>query len=229
MHKYQVDDTKLPHDAAAFVSEQAAMLMREAWVIGDLKSKGPNVQYGTVAVPRAKRFGGMTQPWSLYVTKSTKNPDVAWDFAQFLVSPAMAVALVQMTGWTSMRQDVDWSPVLKETPQYKPFLVWDKGRDLYAEPAIPVWDELETKLADRLVTAFADKSLVDNQAGIAKAIKDMATQSDDLLKKADVYGTVVPDAVSSPSGPAVLRPRPDGWRSSCPHRSPFHGPGTAPP
>jgi len=189
VHKYQVDDPKLQHDAAAFASEQAAMLMREAWVIGELKAKGPNVQYGTVAVPRAKRFGGMTQPWSLYVTKSTKNPDVAWDFAQFLVSPAMAVALVQMTGWTSMRQDVDWSPVLKETPQYKPFLVWDKGRDLYAEPAIPVWDELESKLADRLVSAFGDKSLADNPAGIAKAIKDMATQSDDLLKKADVYGT----------------------------------------
>ncbi len=189
VHKYQVDDPKLQHDATAFASEQAAMLMREAWVIGELKAKGPKVQYNTVAVPRAKRWGGMTQPWSLYVTKSTTNPDIAWDFAQFLVSPPMAVLLVQMTGWTSMREDVDWSPVLKETPQFKPFLVWDKGRDLYAEPAIPVWDELESKLADRLVTAFADKSLLDNPAGIAKAIKDMATQSDDLLKKAGVYST----------------------------------------
>ena len=189
VHKYQVDDPKLPHDAAAFAGEQAAMLMREAWVIGELKAKGPNVQYATVAVPRAKRFGGMTQPWSLYVTKSTKSPDVAWDFAQFLVSPPMAVLLVQMTGWTSMREDVDWSPVLKETPQFKPFLVWDKGRGLYTEPPIPVFDELESKLADRLVAAFAEKSLTDNPAGIAKAIKDMATQSDDLLKKAGVYGT----------------------------------------
>jgi multiple sugar transport system substrate-binding protein len=97
--------------------------------------------------------------------------------------------LVLMTGWTSMREDVDWAPVLKDTPQYKPFLVWDKGRGLYAEPAIPVWDELESKLADRLVTAFADKSLLDNPSGISKAIKDMAAQSDDLLKKAGVYGT----------------------------------------
>jgi len=189
VHKYQVDDPKLPHDAAAFAGEQAAMLMREAWVIGELKSKGPNVQYNTVAVPRAKRWGAMTQPWSLYVTKSTKNAEVAWDFAQFLVSPPMAVQLVLMTGWTSMREDVDWSPVLKETPQFKPFLVWEKGRELYAEPAIPVWDELESKLADRLVTAFADKSLTDNPAGTAKVIKEMATQSDDLLKKAGVYGT----------------------------------------
>jgi multiple sugar transport system substrate-binding protein len=187
--KYQVDDTKLQHDSAAFVSEQAAMLMREAYVIGELKEKGPKVEYNTVAVPRAKRWGGMTQPWSLYVTKSTKNPDVAWDFAQFLVSPPMAVELVKMTGWTSMRDDVDWSPILKDTPQFKPFLVWDKGRALYAEPAIPVWDELETKLADRLVASFADKSLLDNPDGIAKRIKEMAAQSDDLLKKAGVHGT----------------------------------------
>src|SRR5262249_44806330 len=62
VHKYQVDDPKLPHDAAAFASEQAAMLMREAWVIGEIKEKGPKVQYGTVALPRAKRWGGMIQP-----------------------------------------------------------------------------------------------------------------------------------------------------------------------
>jgi len=189
VHKYQVDDPKLPHDAGAFAGEQAAMLMREAWVIGEIKAKGPKVQYGTVPFPRAKRWGGMIQPWSLYVTKSTKHADAAWDFAQFLVSPPMAVLLVQMTGWTSMRDDVDWTPILKETPQFKPFLVWDKGRAQYAEPAIPVWDELETKLAEKLVTAFADKSLVDNADGIAKRIKDMAAQTDDLLKKANLYGT----------------------------------------
>lgn len=189
VQKYQVDDSKLVHDAAALVSQQAAMLMREAWVIGELKAKGPKVEYNTVAVPRAKRWGGMTQPWGLLVTKSTKHPDVAWDFAQFLVSPPMAVQLVRMTGWTSMRDDVDWSPILKETPQFKPFLVWDKGRGLYTEPAIPVFDELETKLADRLVAAFADKSLMDNPGGIARRVKEMAAQTDDLLKKAGIYDT----------------------------------------
>ena len=92
-------------------------------------------------------------------------------------------------GWLSLRQDVDWAPLLKETPQYKPFVQWDKGRAIYAEPAITVWDELESKMADRLVTAFADKSLLDNPAGIAKTMKDMAAQSDELLKKAGIYGT----------------------------------------
>jgi multiple sugar transport system substrate-binding protein len=188
VHKYRVDDQKLPHDSSAFVSEQAAMLMREAYVIGELKEKGPKVEYNTVAVPRAKRWGGMTQPYSIYVSKG-KNAEAAWDFAQFLVSPAMAVQLTRQTGWLSLREDADWGPLLKETPQFKPFVQWDKGRAIYAEPALPVWDELETKMADRLVTAYADKSLLDNPAGIAKTIKDMAAQSDELLKKAGVYGT----------------------------------------
>jgi len=101
----------------------------------------------------------------------------------------MALQFVKMTGWTSLREDVDWSALLKDTPQFKPFVQWDKGRALYAEPALPVWDEVETKMADRLVAAYADKSLLDNPAGITKAIKDMAAQSDELLKKAGVHGT----------------------------------------
>jgi hypothetical protein len=67
--------------------------------------------------------------------------------------------------------------------------VWDKARQIYAEPLLPVWDEIESRMADRLVTAYADKSLLDNPAGIAKTMKEMAAQSDDLLKKAGVYGT----------------------------------------
>ena len=189
VHKYRVDDQKLPRDTGAFVSEQAAMHMREADVIGTLKEKGPKVEYLTAPIPRGpKRWGGMTQPWSLYVNKG-KHMEVAWDFAQFLVSPTMAARLAKMTGETSVREDVDWGPFLKETPQLKPFVQWDKGRALYAEPAIPAWDEIETKMAERLALAFADKSLLDNPSGIATAIREMATETDALLKREGLYGT----------------------------------------
>jgi multiple sugar transport system substrate-binding protein len=189
VHKYRVDDPKLAHDWTAFANEQAAMLMREAFVIRVLKEKAPTIQYGTVAIPWAKRWGGMTSPESIYVSKSSKNADAAWEFALFLMSPPMAVQLVKTTGMTSLREDVDWAPLLKETPQLKPFLQWDKGRAVYAEPALPAWDEIETKMAEGLVFAFADKSLLDNPAGIARAIKDMAAQTDDLLKREGLYGT----------------------------------------
>ena len=40
VHKHKVDDQKLPRDTNAFVSEQAAMHMRESDVIGDPEGKG---------------------------------------------------------------------------------------------------------------------------------------------------------------------------------------------
>ena len=188
VYKYQVDDPKLAHDWTAFSNEQAAMLMREAWVIGWMKRNAPGVRYGTVAIPRGKRWGGLIAPWSVYVTKG-KNMEAAWDFAQFLVSPKMAMGLWKTSGWTSLREDLDWTPLLKGTPQLKPFVQWDTGRAQYTEPAIPVWDEIETKMAERLTRAFVDKSLLANVAGIARAITDMAAETDDVLKKAGLYGT----------------------------------------
>ncbi len=84
-----------------------------------LKEKGPKVEYMTAPIPRGpKRWGGMTQPWSIYVSKG-KNMEAAWDFAQFLVSPPMAFKLTREVGWLSLREDVDWAPLLKETPQFK--------------------------------------------------------------------------------------------------------------
>jgi hypothetical protein len=44
-------------------------------------------------------------------------------------------------------------------------------------------------MAERLALAFADKSLLDNPAGIARAIREMATETDALLKRAGLYGT----------------------------------------
>ena len=77
------------------------------------------------------------------------RPDVRWCTNVWEVEP--------VTHW--------FLPLLKETPQYKAFVVWDKARQIYAEPALPLWDEIESRMADRLVTAYADKSLLDNPAG----------------------------------------------------------------
>ena len=188
VHKYHVDDPKLRHDADAFVSQQTAMLMRESWVIGELKTKGPDVQYNTAPIPRAKRWGANTWPYCIYVTRTSKSPDIAWDFAQFMVSPAMQVELIKTSGWTAIRKDVDWGPILRETPQYKAFLVWPKGRGFFEEPPVPAFVEVQSKMADRLVAAYMDKSLVDNPDGIAKTIHATAVETDNILKKAGVYG-----------------------------------------
>ena len=189
VHKHKVDDQKLPRDTNAFVSEQAAMHMREANVIGELKEKGPKVQYMTAPIPRGpKRWGSMTQPWSIYVSKG-KNVEAAWDFAQFLVSPPMAVQLTSQTAGFPCARTSTGRPSSRRRRSSSLRPCGTRARPIYAEPALPLWDEIESRMADRLVTAYADKSLLDNPAGIAKVMKDMAAQSDELLKKAGLHGT----------------------------------------
>ena len=47
----KVDDPKVQHDSAAFVAGNTAMLMREAWVIGEIKKQNPTLDYGVAPMP----------------------------------------------------------------------------------------------------------------------------------------------------------------------------------
>jgi hypothetical protein len=61
--------------------------------------------------------------------------------------------------------------------------------EFYVEPILSPWDEIESKLADKLVAAYIDPSLNGNPAKVAEAVKAMAAETDQLLKEAGLYGT----------------------------------------
>jgi len=189
VQKYHVDDPKIQHDADAFVAGNTAMLMREAWVIGEINDKNPKLDYGVVPIPKWKRSRMLLQPFGFYVNKTSANKGVAWDFLQFLTSKENAIRLTTMTGWVSERQDVDWKPLLSKTPQFGVFVSPPKGIEFYQDPVIPVFDEIQTKMATRLTAAYIDPALNGNPAKVADAIHQMAAEADELLKGAGVYGT----------------------------------------
>ncbi len=187
--KYKVDDPKVQHDADAFVAGNTAMLFREAWVIGEVKDKSPKLEYGVTPIPKWKRWRMLLQPWGIYVSGTSKNKDVAWDFVKFLTNRDNALRLTTMTGWVSERQDVNWKPLLSTTPQFEPFVSPPKGLEFYVDPVLGVFDEIQTKMADRLTSAYVDASLKDNPTKIAEVVHRMAAEVDELLKGANIYGT----------------------------------------
>lgn len=192
VQKYKIDDPKVPHDADAFAAATTAMLFREAWVIGEIQKKNPKLEYGVAPIPRWKAgspYKMLVQPWGIYVNGKSGNKGAAWDFLKFLTDRENAVRLTSMTGWVSERQDVDWKPLLKETPQFAVFVSPPKDVVFYVEPILSVWDEIETKLADRLVPAYVDPSLNNDSAKIAARIHEMAAETDGILKGAGLYGT----------------------------------------
>lgn len=188
VYKNHVTDQKVPSDATAFEAGQAAMLLRESWVIGDIAKNSPKLNYGVAPMPRDVKFDTMTQPNGVYVAKCSKNPDLAWQYVQLLTNQANTMLQVKDTGWISPRHDVDMAALVKEIPQYAEFVNPPSDMGYYAYPLITCYDEIMTKMADKLTAAYLDKSLLNNPDGIAKTMKAMADETDSILKANGVYG-----------------------------------------
>jgi len=187
VYKDKWDSFKIKHDAEAFELEQTAMFLRESWVIGDIAQKAPKLNYATAPVPSDMRAGRITNLQNLYVTKSCKNPDVAWDFIEFLVNDDNQRWMLDNVGWLPSRQDVDFSGILARKPQLKGFVEMPAGFQEYGYVPIAVFDELLTKLAERLAMAFLDSSLEGNPKAIAKVISDAADETNAILTKAKLF------------------------------------------
>ncbi|MFA6505858.1 MAG: extracellular solute-binding protein [Treponemataceae bacterium] len=181
------DNHSMKHDADAFELEMTAMFFRESWVIGDIAKKAPNLSYDTATVPSDSRWARITNPVNLYVTRSSKNQEAAWDFAMFLNDPKNLLWLLDNVGWLPVRQDIDLSPVIAKKPQMKAFALNDPKYMEFGYVGIAPFDEIMTKLAERLVSAYLDKSLADNPAALAKTIEAAANETNEILKKAKLY------------------------------------------
>jgi len=181
------DSHMIKHDTEAFELGLTAMFFRESWVIGDIAAKAPTLEYDTAPVPRDVRWGRITNPVNLYVTRTCKNPDVAWDFAMFMNEPENLVWLLDNVGWLPVRQDVDLSAVYSKKPQFKAFTMNDPKYEEFGYTVMASFDEVMTKFAERLVAAYLDKSLANNPSGIDKVISDAANETNEILKKAKLY------------------------------------------
>jgi multiple sugar transport system substrate-binding protein len=188
---WHVDDPKVPHDADAFASGATAILWRESFVLGEIQSKNPTLDYGVVPIP-AWRAGMprrmMLDPGGVYVNGQSSNKAAAWDFVKFLTNAANGFRLTEMTGMLASRLDIDWKPLLARTPQFEAFLSPPAGIKYYADPVFTAFDEAESRLADRLTSAYIDPSLKGNPANVAAKIHEMAAQTDQILKDAKLYG-----------------------------------------
>lgn len=181
VHKYKTDDPVIKHDAEAFEMEKTAMFSRESWVIGDIKQKAPNLDYGTAVLPIAN----MLVEKDFYVTNSAKGNKeaAAWDFIRFLMKPENHKQQTVLTGWHPVREDLNLDDLYKESPQLKSFFA--KYNKLEVYPSIPEYDEIQTKLADRLANkGFTDPSFVDNPEKMKAFIEEAAKETNDILKKA---------------------------------------------
>jgi len=130
----------------------------------------------------------LTQPWPIFLSVNGAKSAEAREFLIFLTGREAANMILELSGWIPDRLDFDWSRVLNKTPQYEVFVNPPKSLGYYSDPLTPAYDEVYTKVADRLVEIFRDKSLVNNPEGVKKAAKELGEIADSVLKRYGILG-----------------------------------------
>jgi len=180
VHKYHVDNFDLLHDAEAFEAGKTAMFARETWVIGDIKSKTPDLEYFTAPMPVAD----IANAEDLFVANSGDENKAlaAWDFVRFMMQAENHKQMAVMSGWQQGRLDLDMEDFFAENPQYRAFFT-EYGK-VYTAPMIDEFDEIETKFADRLANkGFTDASFVDNPEKMKAFLAECAAETNAILKE----------------------------------------------
>lgn len=184
IHKTKTVSPEMPADAEAFERGQTAMFIRESWVIGDIAKKAPNLAYATAPLPR----GSMSVPVNLYVSAKGAEADAAWAFALAADEPDNQLWMLKNVGWLPNRAGLDTSAITAAVPAFSAFVSNPKGYDLFAVPAIDVSDEVLTRVAAKLVAAFGDAKLADDDKAIDALLSATETELNEILKREGLLG-----------------------------------------
>lgn len=168
---------EMPADAEAFERGQTAMFIRESWVISDIAQKAPDLKYATAPLPR----GSIALPTNLYVKGEGDAAKAAWDFALAANSAENLVWLLDNVGWLPNRSGVDYSTVTKAKPAFAAFVDYPKEYEFFTLPTIGPIEEVLTRLAAQLTSAFANPSLANDDAAIDAFLKAAAEETDSIL------------------------------------------------
>lgn len=175
------DTVEAPADTDAFERGQTAMFIRESNVIGDIAQKAPSLHYATAPLP----MGTIVSPVNLYVGNDQHAAE-AWAFIKAATTPENQLWMLENVGWLPNRTGIDYSEILKKTPQFAAFVQFPKGYKFFTDPNMGPADELMTHVANKLTDDFANASLYNNDAGIDAALKDASDDATAILDRAGI-------------------------------------------
>lgn len=101
----------------------------------------------------------------------------------FMMNDDMSRGTFAESGWQPFRKGVNYAALYKTRPQLKTFIdgAQTKGHKVHDYENIAPIFEIHSRMADRLMAAFKRADLVNNPAGIAKVVKDMADETNRIL------------------------------------------------
>ncbi len=183
----KVDDWALKHDAQAFASGVASMLLRETWVISFTEQNGPDINFGTALMPKGKVRGAFNYFETLLVNKDSKLKNPTWDFVRTMITKDVMDVILQDSGYIPLRRDYDYSAILANKPHHKAVMEAPKDYIQYIEAPNTAYEEMTTKTGEVVQEAYRDASLVNNAAGARKVMLKTRDTAAQILGDAGIY------------------------------------------
>lgn len=100
----------------AFANGEATFLLGGDWCASGIEGINPDLKYGILPMPEGKQKATILGGWTFNISKNTKNPELAFDFVQYMTSSETDYVL-QADGKTPARNGVDYEKVLADYPE----------------------------------------------------------------------------------------------------------------
>ncbi len=155
----------------AFSEGKTAMLINYAYQIPTLKAKNQRLQFGVAPIPQIG--GNATQVtfasyWPFAVSASSRVPQAAWQFVQFISSKSVSEAINKAQGVPPARRDA--------IPDY----ATDPVMGVFAEQALKAqsWPRVDIVATDDIFN-----TMIDSVATGGGAISEVLRQAQDQLQR----------------------------------------------
>ncbi len=179
VNKYKVANLTVGKPMDAFARGDAAMLFREAWLVGVLRDTAPDIHYAVSPVPEKNTNPGMSLLFqtSTMVYKFSPYKDAAWDWIRFITfDPEMDMEMTQLNGTLPVHKSNFETDYVTTRPDYEAEMeLMDNPLGPYYEA--PFINEIAFRVGQSVVEALFGMKTAE------QALNDAVPDVDELLHK----------------------------------------------
>ncbi len=167
----------------AFASKNLAMAMDGPWNIPRYKDLLKNLDWAYAPLPKGpEKKATIVGGEYLAIFKQSENPDAAWEFIKYIISPEVQAKWAMTSGYLPIRHAVlqvpEFQKYLEENPNFKVFV----DQMEYSQAERPI-DYGGLQIARHIAEAI-EKATVGNQ-DVRKALNESAKKSNKVLDEAN--------------------------------------------
>lgn len=143
-----------------FYNEKSAMMIGGSWMIPDIESEAPDLNWSVAQIPKDKKYSSVIGGESIAIGKG-QSVEEAWEFIDFLMEPERKLEWLKATGNYPANEELANDPYFQD----------DEVRKIFAEVISSSqgygWGENHNEINTAIYTAIQDALVGGNDSDVA--------------------------------------------------------------